>query len=141
MVEFSENEREKLRAEALSTVIEVGSSSLQEEHRKTGKALAIGIVVFVVALGLYHAVVYGSSRLSALVGGFIIMLLYVVSLLYSWHRKKKLTKSNEAALQQKIKEVIVKASKSPLKKPDSESDRKQAALQERPLLVRTYSVA
>ncbi|CAH1098566.1 unnamed protein product [Psylliodes chrysocephalus] len=151
MVQFQED-HEKIVIEEPNVVVDdyvdIDNSTLEEEHRRTGRALATGIVIFLVSLGLYHAIVYGSSKLSALVGGFIIMLLYLVSLLYSWHRKKKLTKSNEAALERQIKEVIVNAKKSqeeskakPSKRETENSEPSEPPDPGRPRLVRIYSVA
>ncbi|KAJ8973653.1 hypothetical protein NQ317_002927 [Molorchus minor] len=114
------------------------SESLQEERRRTGRYLAAGIVIFLVGLGLYHAVVYGSTRLSALLGASLIMFLYLLWLLYASQRKKKLLKSNELALQQRIEEVIVKTTKSSEnlveKEPQSDKNNFQA-------FGRSYSIA
>ncbi|XP_018572956.1 uncharacterized protein LOC108912251 [Anoplophora glabripennis] len=94
------------------TSLSIDDESLQEERRRTGRYLAAGIVIFLVGLGLYHAVVYGSTRLSALLGASLIMFLYLLWLLYASQRKKKLLKTNELALQQHIEDVIIKSTKS-----------------------------
>ncbi|KAG5874791.1 hypothetical protein JTB14_012427 [Gonioctena quinquepunctata] len=66
--------------------------NLQEERRRTGRYLAAGIVIFLVVLGLYHAVPDGSTRLLSLLGAALIMFLYLLWLLYSSKRKKRLLK-------------------------------------------------
>ncbi|XP_050513719.1 uncharacterized protein LOC126889447 [Diabrotica virgifera virgifera] len=123
--------------------VEAGDSSdiLREERRSTGRALATGVIIFIVVVGLYHAVVYGRSGLSALMGGFIIMILYVASLLYAAHRKRKLQRSNEAALEREIEEVIVNASKSAKKSPEKKRDCEESQPTDRPVFIRTYSIA
>ncbi|KAJ8922246.1 hypothetical protein NQ315_004183 [Exocentrus adspersus] len=94
------------------TSLSIDNDSLQEERRRTGRYLAAGIVIFLVGLGLYHAVVYGSTRLSALLGASLIMFLYLLWLLYASQRKKKLLKTNELALQQHIEDVMTNSTKS-----------------------------
>ncbi|XP_072397797.1 uncharacterized protein [Diabrotica undecimpunctata] len=123
--------------------VEAADSSdiLREERRSTGRALATGVIIFIVVVGLYHAVVYGRSGLSALMGGFIIMILYVASLLYAAHRKRKLQRSNEAALEREIEEVIVNASKSAKKSPEKRRECEESQPTDRPVFIRTYSIA
>ncbi|XP_057659746.1 uncharacterized protein LOC130896027 [Diorhabda carinulata] len=140
-VEKNVKNKNRKKDKVIEVPVTESDDLLREERRSTGRALATGIIIFLVGLGVYHAVVYGSSRLSALVGGFIIMFLYVVSLLYASHRKKKLLRSNEAALEQELKEVIVKASSKSEQHLSEEGNREMTPTNDRPIFIRTYSVA
>ncbi|XP_023026560.1 uncharacterized protein isoform X2 [Leptinotarsa decemlineata] len=83
-------------------------TSLQEERRKTGRCLAAGIVLFLVVLGLYHVVPEGSTRLSALLGAALIMFFYLLWLLYSSNRKKRILKARELAMKREVRIIFDK---------------------------------
>ncbi|CAH0548009.1 unnamed protein product [Brassicogethes aeneus] len=79
--------------------------SLREERRRTGRYLATGIAIFIVVLGLYHAVSQGSTKYATLLGTVLIMFLYLLWLLYASQRKKKLMKLNEEHLKRQMGEA------------------------------------
>nr|CAI5868733.1 unnamed protein product [Callosobruchus analis] len=120
----------------LDPVEQAYHDSLQEERRRTGKYLAAGLVIFLVILGLYHAVRFGSTRLSALLGAALIMFLYLLWLLYASHRKKRLVRATELAIQEQVKEVVIHTAKSKGKITKS----KQKLRKHRPTVGRSYSI-
>ncbi|VEN41043.1 unnamed protein product [Callosobruchus maculatus] len=120
----------------LDPVEQAYHDSLQEERRRTGRYLAAGLVIFLVILGLYHAVRFGSTRLSALLGAALIMFLYLLWLLYASHRKKRIVRARELAIEQQVQEVIIHTAKSK----EKISKPKQKLRKHRPTVCRSYSI-
>lgn len=60
----------------------------EEERRRTGRYLAVTVILFIIALGLYHTVSRFASDASALVSAAMIMFLYLLWLWYASQRRK-----------------------------------------------------
>ncbi|XP_060520286.1 uncharacterized protein LOC132698310 [Cylas formicarius] len=91
----------------LDVPFEEPDSTLREERKKTGRYLAVGVVLFLVIIGLYHAISYGSTKMSALLGAALTMFLYLLWLLYAAQRRKRLQKEGEKHLEKHVTDVLL----------------------------------
>ncbi|KAF7265949.1 hypothetical protein GWI33_020689 [Rhynchophorus ferrugineus] len=77
-----------------------------EERKKTGRYLAVSVVLFIVALGLYHAISAKSTKISALLGAAMIMFLYLLWLIYASQRRKQAVKKSEENIERQVSDVL-----------------------------------
>ncbi|XP_030753786.1 uncharacterized protein LOC115880646 [Sitophilus oryzae] len=87
-------------------VDDVESRLRDEERKKTGRYLAVGVVLFIVAIGLYHAISSRSTQVSALLGATMIMFLYLLWLIYASQRRKLAVKKTEETIERQVTDVL-----------------------------------
>ncbi|KAH1004279.1 uncharacterized protein LOC109541982 [Dendroctonus ponderosae] len=78
----------------------------EEDRRRTGRYLAVTVILFIIALGLYHTVSRFASDASALVSAAMIMFLYLLWLWYASQRRKLQLKRNELSMENQVTTVL-----------------------------------
>ncbi|XP_066147900.1 uncharacterized protein [Euwallacea fornicatus] len=87
---------------------EIDATLREEERRRTGRYLAVSVVLFLMGLGLYHIVSHTASQASALTSAASIMFFYLLWLWYASRRRKLKQKKQDLKVEKQVTSVLEK---------------------------------
>ncbi|KAL1517861.1 hypothetical protein ABEB36_001569 [Hypothenemus hampei] len=78
----------------------------EEERRRTGRYLAIMVVLFLIGIALYQIMSHVATSASAWISAAVIMFLYLLWLWYAAYRRKRKQKNEDLKVEKEITTVL-----------------------------------